>query len=84
MTFSKRFGFLESAQDDSSFGRIEAALKSAAWIGQIPWLFWLHGFLSPLIGHWLAIGARHGSLRKFAATEIEKREKRGSDHRDLL
>ncbi|KAF2805108.1 cytochrome P450 [Mytilinidion resinicola] len=84
VTFSRRFGFLDVGKDDGSFGQIDIALKSAAWIGQVPWLFGLHDSLSPLIGNWLGIGARHGSLRKIAADEIEKRKERGSDHHDIL
>ena len=34
--FSKRFGFMDAARDDGSFQQIEGALKSAAWLGQIP------------------------------------------------
>lgn len=38
------------------------------------------------MGTWFnfAINARHGGLRTFAAQEIERRRKRGSDHQDIL
>jgi hypothetical protein len=36
LSFSKRFGFMDVGSDDGSFQQIEGALKSAAWIGQIP------------------------------------------------
>ena len=84
ITFSKRFGFLEVGEDDGSFKRIEGALRSASWIGQMPWLYWLHDWLSPYIGNHLAIAARHGSLRSFAVKEVNARKDRGSDHQDLL
>lgn len=84
LTFSKPFGFMESGSDDGSFQQIETALKSAAWIGQVPWLYWLHDALSPYIGSHLGIAARHGSLRSTASREITARQSRGSDRNDIL
>ncbi|KAK3070919.1 hypothetical protein LTR53_009599 [Teratosphaeriaceae sp. CCFEE 6253] len=84
VTFSKRFGFMDAGDDDGSFGQIEGALQSAAWIGQIPSLYWLHDALSPYIGNHLGIGARHGSLRQFAVKEIAARNDRGGDQKDIL
>ncbi|KAK5121408.1 hypothetical protein LTR85_005240 [Meristemomyces frigidus] len=84
ITFSKRFGFMDAAQDDGSFEQINGALKSAAWIGQVPGLYWIHDALMPYIGNHLGITARHGSLRTFAIKEITARQDRGSDHQDIL
>ncbi|KAI4756590.1 cytochrome P450 [Aureobasidium sp. EXF-3400] len=84
ITFSKSFGFMEAQADDGSFNQIEGALKSASWIGQVPWLFWLHDRLMPLIGNHLALNNRHGSLRTLAAKEISARMDRGSDRKDIL
>lgn len=75
---------MDVGQDDGSFAAIEGALQSAAWIGQVPWLYWVHDFLVPVLGNHLGINARHGSLRKFAAQEMGNRRDRGSDHRDML
>jgi len=75
---------MDAAGDDGSFGQIEGALKSAAWIGQIPGLYWLHDALMPYIGNHLGITARHGSLRQFAIREITARKDRGSDQPDIL
>ncbi len=36
VSFSKRFGFMEAGKDDGTFKQIEGALKSAAWVGQVP------------------------------------------------
>lgn len=36
VSFSRRFGFMEAAKDDGTFQQIEGALRSAAWIGQVP------------------------------------------------
>lgn len=84
VTFSKSFGFMEAGSDDGSFAAIETALRSAAWIGQVPWLYWLHDALVPYIGSHLGIAARHGSLRSTAASEIQARQTRGSDRKDIL
>lgn len=84
ITFSKRFGFMDVGADDGAFAQIEGALRSAAWIGQVPWLYWLHDFTMPLIGNRLGITARHGSLRNFAMREIEARKDRGTDRKDIL
>lgn len=75
---------MDVGSDDGSFKQIENALISAAWIGQVPWLYWLHDYMSPVIGTWLGIASRHGSLRQFAAREVEARQDRGSGHLDIL
>lgn len=84
VTFSRRFGFLAAGKDDGSFSAIDSALHSAAWIGQTPWLYWLHDLFMPYIGNYLGVNNRNGSLRQFAARECEERKGRGSDHRDML
>lgn len=84
ITFSKRFGFLDMGEDDGSFAQIEGALRSASWVGQVPWVYWLNDLLTPFIGNHLGIAARHGKIRQFAAREIASRKDRGSDHRDML
>lgn len=88
VTFSKRFGFLDTDEahpvQPKEFQQIETALKSAAWLGQMPWIYWLHDALMPYIGNQLGITARHGSLRSFAVRECDNRKDRGSDHQDIL
>lgn len=84
VTFSQRFGFLDAGKDDGSFSAIDSALVSAAWIGQTPWLYWLHDFFIPYIGNHLGVNNRNGSLRQFAAKECNARKGRGSDRRDIL
>ncbi|KAL8707634.1 MAG: hypothetical protein Q9220_007372 [cf. Caloplaca sp. 1 TL-2023] len=85
VTFSQRFGFIDAAKDDGAFQQIEKALKSAAWVGQIHQLYWILDFLSPVIGSgWLAISARHGKLRAFAAQQVARRKDRSNDNLDIL
>ena len=84
VTFSKRFGFMDAGKDDGSLRQIQDALKSGAWIGQMPWLYWIHDFLIPVLGNHLDINARHGGLRNLAAQEIQSRTERGSDRQDIL
>jgi len=75
---------MDVGKDDGTFAQIESALRSAAWIGQVPAFYWLHDFLSPVIGNYLGVTARHGGLRTFASREIANRKDRGSDHQDIL
>ena len=84
MTFSKPFGYIAAGKDDGAFSQINTALKSGAWIGQVPWLYWAHDRLIPLIGNHLGIGARHGSIRNFAAQQIEQRKPPGGHYSDIL
>jgi cytochrome P450 len=84
VTFSKPFGFLAAGKDDGSFQAIDEALVSASWIGQVPWLYWWHDRLMPVIGNWLGVNNRNGSLRQFAAKECEARKSRPSDRKDIL
>lgn len=84
LTFSKRFGFLDSGEDDGSMAAIKNALHSAAWIGQVPAVYWIHDYFTPVFGNHLAIAARHGSLRQFAMKEVEARKQRGGSQKDLL
>jgi cytochrome P450 len=80
VTFSKPFGFLAAGNDDGSFAAIDEALKSASWIGQVPWLFWLHDFMMPVIGgNWLGVNNRNGSLRQFAKRECDRKEQGMND-----
>jgi len=74
LTFSKRFGFLEAGKDDGSFQNIEGALFSASWVGQMPWIYRLNDFLTPVLGNQLGIAARHGTIRNFAADQVEQRK----------
>lgn len=73
ITFSKSFGFLENGTDGGAFRQIENALRSASWVGQVPWIYWLHDYMTPIIGSRLGIAARHGTIRQIAAREIMAR-----------
>ncbi|KAF2764917.1 cytochrome P450 family protein [Teratosphaeria nubilosa] len=84
ITFSKRFGFMDTGADDGSLSLIESALKSASWLGQIPSIYWLHDALTPYIGNHVAANNRHGSIRTFATREITAASDRGTDHEDML
>jgi len=75
---------MESGEDDGSMSAIERAMRSAAWVGQVPGIYWLHDFVAPYIGNKLAITARNGSLRQFAAREVNNRRERGTDRKDIL
>lgn len=40
---------MDSGKDNGSFVQIGNVLPSAAWIGQVPWLYWLHDYGIPII-----------------------------------
>lgn len=84
ITFSKRFGFMESGDDDGAFAMIENSLRSAAWVGYVPWVYWTNLKLSPILGSYLAVTARQTGLLTFAAKAIAERKERGSEHQDIL
>ncbi|KAL1303437.1 hypothetical protein AAFC00_006826 [Neodothiora populina] len=84
VSFSRSFGFMDATMDDGSFAQIENALQSAAWVGQIPWIFWLNDRLSRFIGNKLSLNNRHGSIRTLALKEANSRKGRGSDRKDIL
>lgn len=75
---------MASSKDDGSFAQIDSALYSASWVGQIPWVYWAQDWLEPIIGNHLGIRARHGTLRSFAAKEVNLRKERGSNRDDIL
>jgi len=84
VTFSRRFGFMDSHIDDGIFSQIKTVLKSGSWLGQVPWFYWIHDFMMPVIGNHLGVNARHGSIRNYTIDEVEKRKDRGSDRPDIL
>ncbi|KAF9891401.1 hypothetical protein FE257_004257 [Aspergillus nanangensis] len=84
LTFSRRFGFMDAHQDDGVFTQIKNALKSGTWLGQMPWIYWVHDFLMPVIGNYLGVNVRHGRLRDYTVQEVQARQNRGSDHQDIL
>jgi len=51
----------------------------------MPWIYWLNDYLTPVFGNRLGIAARHGSIRKFAAQQVDSRkEKDHGQYHDLL
>lgn len=75
---------MDVARDDGSFKQIEDSLQSAAWVGQMPWVFWLNDYLTPIFGNKLSLSNRHGSIRALAVKEVNARKGRGSDRKDIL
>ena len=84
VTFSKRFGFMDTGSDNGFFAGFDNTVRSGAWLGQIPALYWIHDFLSPVIGTHIGVAARHGWIRDFASQKLEDRRSVGSDHHDIL
>jgi cytochrome P450 len=84
ISFSRRFGFLEAGCDDGTLNRIERALRSLCWVGQVPWVYWLEHYLSPIFGHHLDVKLRHGRIRTTAAKEVSARKTRPTEHQDIL
>ncbi|KAK5047475.1 hypothetical protein LTR84_006571 [Exophiala bonariae] len=84
VTFSQRFGLMETGEESESLKIIKRAARSGSWVGHIPWVYRIHQRLSPLIGNHLALNARSGAIRDFTLQQAQSRIKRGSDHRDML
>jgi cytochrome P450 len=84
ITFSRRFGFMDAQKDDGIFSQIKVILKSGTWLGQVPWVYWIHDFMMPLIGNHLGVNLRHGKLRTYTEHEVQQRKDRDSDHQDIL
>lgn len=85
VTFSKPFGFMEAGEDiHGAFNLIDTSLRSAAWVGYVPWLYWANVRLAPIIGNRLGVLGRQNGLLTFAAKAIKERKERGTDHDDIL
>lgn len=50
----------------------------------MPWLFWIHHYLSPYIGSYLNLSLRQGALRQYASREVQNRKGRSTEHNDIL
>lgn len=85
VTFSKTFGFLEAGEDiHGAFTLIDNSLRSAAWVGYVPWVYWANVRFAPIIGNRLGVLGRQNGLLTFAAKAIKERKERGTDHQDVL
>ena len=84
ITFSRPFGFMDAQQDDGIFGRIQTSVASGMWLAHVPWFWWLHNFLMPIIGNHLAINNREGTIRDYTVREVQGRFDRGSNRPDIL
>ncbi|KAK7702725.1 hypothetical protein SLS57_011224 [Botryosphaeria dothidea] len=76
VSFAKRFGYVDAGSDFGLFTKIANTVKSGVWVGEIPWIYYIHQRLMPLIGNWLAINARNGSLHEFTLKQISARKDR--------
>ncbi|EMC95500.1 hypothetical protein BAUCODRAFT_123930 [Baudoinia panamericana UAMH 10762] len=84
VSFSRSFGFVEAGKDDGMLNRIDRALASLAWVGQLPGIYWLDHYLKPFIGTHLDASLRHGTIRSYAEAEVKSRQGRDSDRSDIL
>ena len=58
--------------------------RSGSWLGHVPYVYYAHEFLKPLIGNWLGVGERHGTLRDFAVRETARRRENPGGKKDLV
>ena len=75
---------MDSGKESETLRQIKGVLMSQSWVGQIPYVYKVHQKLSPIIGNWLGVTARNGSLRDYTVQQVQSRILRGSDHRDML
>ena len=84
ITFARRFGFMDSLQDDGIFDQIQRSVKSGVWLAHVPYILKVHNFFMPIIGNHLAINDRNGTIRDYTIKEVNGRFDRGSDRPDIL
>ena len=84
LTWSTNFGFMEAGKDNGLFHTINTVAGSGQWVGYVPWLYQWHQFLQPVIGNWLGINARNGSIRDFATNATAARKDRPVEKLDLV
>ncbi|KAJ5923157.1 Cytochrome p450 family protein [Penicillium verhagenii] len=84
LSFSHPYGFLDMGQDDGTLESITQALWSLAWTSYAQWVIKVNHWIAPVFGFQLSMHIRNGKFAQFAAREIEEREKRGNNHRDML
>ncbi|KAF2859255.1 cytochrome P450 family protein [Piedraia hortae CBS 480.64] len=70
VTFSKKFGFLEAGKDNGSFAHINAALKSASWIGMVPQLYAINKLIQPYVGVLVDSDRSFGPMMNYAMSAI--------------
>ena len=75
---------METESDHGTFGEITKIIRSASWLGYVPWVWRTHQMLMPIIGNWLGVNNRNSSFRTFVVGVVKDRESRGSDHTDIL
>jgi hypothetical protein len=84
LSFSHPYGFLDMGRDDGTLESITQALWSLAWTSYAQWVIKVNHWIAPVFGFQLSMHIRNGKFAEFAAREIEEREKRGTNHRDML
>lgn len=84
VSFSRPFGYLHAGDDHGTFGRLQRAMTSIVWLQHVRWLFYLHQWLMPILGNWLAANDRNGYFFRFTRQEMIARQDRGGDDKDIL
>jgi cytochrome P450 len=75
---------MDAQNDDGIFKQIKSVLHSGSWLGQVPWVYRICGFLQPVTGNYLGVNARHGKIRAYTLHEIQNRKDRGGNRQDIL
>ena len=75
---------MDAQQDDGIFLRIQRSVASGMWLAHVPWFWRLHNFVMPVIGNYLAINNREGTIRDYTVREVQSRFDRGSERPDIL
>ena len=75
---------MDAHDEDGIFTRINRSVRSGVWLAHVPWILQIHNFLMPVIGNWLAVNDRDGTIRDYTIREVNSRFNRGSDRPDIL
>ncbi|KAH8817371.1 cytochrome P450 family protein [Xylogone sp. PMI_703] len=84
ITFSKSFGYLDKGDEDGILSLSKTVFSSAAWVGCVPWVYWIHHVVSPITGNWLGVTMRSVRFRALASEKAKEHQSNDEKHKDVL
>lgn len=75
---------MDAGKDDGIFTQIKRSLRSASWLGQVPWVYHVHQFLLPVIRNHLAVNLCSTGIIDYTVQAIEDQKDRTIERLDML